>query len=240
MTPRNKRTLLLTAAAIFATFTSYKALQPDPFVTASPLRADAAVGGEIALVDAPLSLDNLADGWVHRRFFRVTPTTYETTQKDGRDALRCATDNAASILIRDTDISLAQFPLLRWDWMITQELVSEIDEDTHEGDDHPARFFVRFIDGDGGVTATEIIWSNTQYSPGDYKVIDDFQHLVANGLSENTGVWHSEVVDLLALYRHVTGRNDVGKIDLLGFFCDSDNTGGSTEAFFADVRVAQQ
>lgn len=241
MRPRNIALILVGfAGLLFAAFIFYKMLQPDPFDTGAPLLVNDAREDRIALVGDNLALDNLPPGWVHRTFWNVTPTNYRLTTIDGRSALHCATDNSGSILARDTDISLAEFPILSWDWKIEEPLVSAIDEETSEGDDHPARFFVRFANAVGSSTAAEIIWSNTRFKPGDYKIIDGFHHLVANGLNENVGKWHSQSVDLEALYRQLPNSNGSPTLTLLGFFCDSDNTGGSTSAFFSDVHLERR
>lgn len=233
------RVILIVGAAVVmaAAFTGYKMLNSKGFDTGHPLRVNAAVNGRIALVDDDLSTESLPAGWVHRTFWNVTPTQYTLTDIDGRKALHCATDNSGSILVRDVSIPLADFPILTWEWIINTPLVSDIDEETHEGDDHPARFFVIFKSSDETAFAAEIIWSNTRFAPGDYKIIDGFYHLVANGLNENIGVWHEQSVDLQALYQKISGANDEAEISALGFFCDSDNTGGTTSAHFSNVHL---
>ena len=83
----------------------------------------------------------------------------------------------------------------------------------------------------------EIIWSNKKYAPGDYKIIGDFHHYVANGLNENIGKWHSQTVDLRQIYSDIGGTG-TPTLQVLGFFCDSDNTGAQSEGFFRDVRLS--
>lgn len=228
-----------TAVVVIAVvFAGYTVLRPGGFETGAPLLATRAVEGRIALINDDLSVKNLPEGWVHRTFFRVTPTDYVLAQEDGRQALHCATDNSGSILGRDTAINIADFPILEWDWKIETPLVSDLDEESHEGDDHPARFFVVFEDSTESRRAAEIIWSNVRFAPGDYKIIDGFHHLVANGLNENIGIWHSQRVDLEALYHKLTGDDSAGTLKVLGFFCDSDNTGGKTSAFFSNVYLS--
>ena len=113
----------------------------------------------------------------------------------------------------------------------------EVDEATRDGDDHPARLLVEFTDSEGGIHAAEIIWSNARFAPGDYKVIGGLQHLVADGLAANTGKWRQQEVDLQAFYATVTGRRDAGRLTMIGLFCDTDNTGGSSIAYTSDVTV---
>ena len=229
--------VIIMAALIGAGYAAYAWWRGNPFDTGAPLLASAAQDGRIDLIGDELNVDDLPQGWVHRTFFNVTPTDYKLILIDERDALHCATDNSGSILARDVDIKLSDFPWLKWQWKIDKPLVSRFDEDSEEGDDHPARFFVMFKNADGARKAAEIIWSNQKYQAGEYKIINGFYHLVANGLDENVGEWHEQSVDLAALYKYIGGTAADPSLSLLGFFCDSDNSGGSTSAYFSDVRL---
>lgn len=228
---------LSVAGIIGAAFIGYKAFKPDPFDTRAPLLVENATDGRIPLVGDSLAIDNLPAGWAHRTFWNVTPTDYSLVEIEGRRAVHCTTDNSGSILARDTSISLADYPILKWEWKIDKPLISEIDEETSAGDDHPARFFVRFKNAEDKSFAAEIIWSNKRFKPGDYKIIGEFHHLVVNGLAENVGVWHPQSVDLKTLYHKLSNDTGPATLTVLGFFCDSDNTGGSTSAYFTDVHL---
>lgn len=212
---------------------AYSATRPPFWETDTPLIASA---GPVDFL-ADLNTDTLGKGWKERSFFRVTPAHYEMTQEDGAAALRCSTDNSASILARDTDISLSDLPILSWSWKVVQPIVSDVDESTKAGDDHPMRFYLRFINDAGDTKSTEIIWSNKKYAPGEYKIIGSFPHLVANGLNENVGTWHDQAVDLQKLYTEIGGTG-AARLDVLGFFCDSDNTGAKSDGFFRNITIS--
>ena len=83
----------------------------------------------------------------------------------------------------------------------------------------------------------EIIWGNQSLRAGDYKVIGSFPHYVANGGRENLGRWHDEAVDLTEIYRTLWGDPGGARMIDIAIFCDSDETGGETVAYVADVRV---
>ena len=57
---------------------------------------------EFTLMDfsAPLDLDALPEGWSHRTFLRHDPMDISFIEKDGRAAIRLATDDTASMLFR--------------------------------------------------------------------------------------------------------------------------------------------
>jgi hypothetical protein len=128
-------------------------------------------------------------------------------------------------------------PVLSWRWKVTQPIESDVDEASEEGDDHPLRLFLRFLNEDGEAHATEIIWSNRKYAAGEYKIIGAFYHYVANGLNTNTQEWHDQTVDLRQLYTDIGGTG-AATLTTLGFFCDSDNTGTQSDGYFSDVILS--
>jgi hypothetical protein len=50
--------------------------------------------------------------------------------------------------------------MLAWRWYIELPIRSPLDERTPEGDDHPARLFLRFLTDRGEKRAMEVIWGN--------------------------------------------------------------------------------
>ena len=208
-------------------------MRPSVFDTGHPLTSD---GSAIDLL-ADLDTNELSPGWAHRTFLTVSPADFQMVQDAETPTLQCITNNSASILARDTQIPVAALPTLSWDWKVIQPIESDIDEATKEGDDHPARLFIVFSNENDERKAMEIIWSNRKYAPGDYKIIGDFYHYVANGLNENIGIWHSETVDLQKIYTDIGGTG-TPTLQVLGFFCDSDNTGEQSDALFKNVRLS--
>ncbi|SLN52115.1 hypothetical protein PEL8287_02728 [Roseovarius litorisediminis] len=207
--------------------------RPAPYDTGAPLRTSE---GPVHLLEG-LETEVLPRGWLHRTFFRVTPTQYRMTEADGARALRCTTNNSASILARDTRIAVADLPMLSWRWKVVQPIASDVDESTEEGDDHPLRLYLRFANQDGDTRGAEIIWSNKKYAPGDFKIIGSFYHYVANGLPENIGQWHDQAVDLRRLYQDIGGTG-TPVLETLGVFCDSDNTGAKSGGFIAKIVLS--
>lgn len=208
-------------------------MRPSGFDTSNPLTSDET---SVALLDG-LNTDDLPDGWVHRKFLTIAAADYQMVEHDGASALRCATENSASIFARDTQIAVDALPHLSWEWKVTQPIESDIDEATEGGDDHPVRLFLVFSNEAGDRNAMEIIWSNKKYAPGDYKIIGSFYHYVANGLIENIGAWHTQTVDLRQIYADIGGTG-TPTLQTLGFFCDSDNTGTQSEGFFRNVTLS--
>ena len=86
--------------------------------------------------------------------------------KDGVPSMRFETHGSASMLFRHVDIDLAAYPMLAWRWYIELPIRSPLDERTREGDDHPARLFLRFVTDRAEKRAMEVIWGN-RLNPGD-------------------------------------------------------------------------
>jgi hypothetical protein len=131
-------------------------------------------------------LDPLPSGWQHRKFWTRSPMSMASAVKDGVPSMRFETHDSASMLFRDVDIDLAAYPMLAWRWYIELPIRSPLDERTREGDDHPARLFLRFETDRGEKRAMEVIWGNL-LKPGDYKYIGGFPHFVADAGDNRIG-----------------------------------------------------
>ena len=228
------RGILLFGVIIAAGWGYFYMTSPDTGANPVTANGDSAVVMEFS---ALTGTTDLPDGWWHRKFWRVPAMELSLVEHAGKPALRCETNGGGSIFARNTDIALADLPILTWDWFIEDPIKSDVDEATEEGDDHPARLFLRFENSEAGSHFVEIIWSNQRFAPGDYKIIGAFPHYVANGLDENIGKWHSQSVDLQEIYREISKRDDAARLKMVAVFCDSDNTGTHSVAYFSDVSL---
>ncbi|HSZ57623.1 MAG TPA: DUF3047 domain-containing protein [Tepidisphaeraceae bacterium] len=114
-------------------------------------------------------LDPLPSGWRHRKFWTRSPMSMAFAVKDGVPSMRFETHDSASMLFRHVDIDLAAYPMLAWRWYIELPISSPLDERTREGDDHPARLFLRFATDRGEKRAMEVIWGQSA-EPGRLQV----------------------------------------------------------------------
>ena len=192
--------------------------------------------------EEPILFDPITPGWYHRTFLRHPPMDISFVEKDGHNAIRLDTNDSASMLFRWVDVSLDEYPILSWKWLIEYSLDAEEDERTTAGDDHPARLFLRFTRATGEEHSMEIIWGNRELRRGDWKHLEffglvPFPHFVANGGDENTGRWHTERVSLSELYTTLWGEVAGTRLTEIAIFCDTDETGTKSTAFFADVEV---
>jgi hypothetical protein len=190
----------------------------------------------------PLPLDPPPPGWTHQTFRRHPPMDISTVEKNGRAAIRLATNDSASMLFRQVDVPLDRYPILSWEWLIEQPIETHLEEMTVEGDDHPARLYLTFQSAEGDEHAMEIIWGNRSLLRGNWKHLKffglfSFPHYTANGGRDNAGRWHAERVDLTELYRELWGEPAGARLTELALFCDTDDTGASSVAYFSDIRV---
>ncbi|MEN8142764.1 MAG: DUF3047 domain-containing protein [Thermodesulfobacteriota bacterium] len=190
----------------------------------------------------PPSIDPPSPGWHHKTFRRHEPMKISFVSKDGLPAIRLSTDNSASMLFRRVDVDLTRYPILSWNWFIEQPIASEKDEMTFAGDDHPARIFLRFESVSGKAHSMEIIWGNSALRRGDWKHLKffglfSFPHYTANGGDDNAGRWHRERVNLSELYSTLWGDAQGARLVDLALFCDTDQTGAKSIAYFADIRA---
>lgn len=184
----------------------------------------------------PFRLDPPPPGWRHRTFWTRKPMAMSFAVKDGVPALRLATQGSGSLLYRHVDIALRDYPVLAWRWFIERPIDSALDERTREGDDHPARLFLAFKTEAGEERRMEIVWGN-RLTAGDTKIIGTFPHYVADGGAANVGRWISEQVDLAAIYRRFWPDAAPARLIDVALFCDSDDTGTSSVAYFAELTL---
>jgi len=198
-------------------------------------------GPVVTLMDfgQPFPLDRLPSGWRHRNFWTRSPMTMAFAVKEGVPNMRFETHDSASMLFRHVDIDLAAYQMLAWRWYIEVPIRSPLDERTRDGDDHPARLFLRFATDRGENRAMEVIWGN-RLKPGDYKYIGGFPHFVADAGDDRVGRWFDEKIDLARVYAKIW--KDAASAHLLDIavFCDSDDTHTASVSYFDYVRLEQR
>ena len=184
-------------------------------------------------------LDPLPSGWRHRKFWTRAPMTMSFTVEDGVPSMRFETHDSASMLFRSVDIDLATYPMLAWRWYIELPIRSPLDERTREGDDHPARLFLRFLTDQGEKRAMEVIWGN-RLKPGDYKYIGGFPHFVADAGNDQVGRWLDERIGLDRVYATIWKDAAPAHLVDIAVFCDSDDTHTASVSHLAYVRLERR
>jgi Protein of unknown function (DUF3047) len=114
---------------------------------------------------------------------------------------------------------------------------SPLDERTREGDDHPARLFLRFATDRGEKRALEVIWGN-RLKPGEYKYIGNFPHFVADAGDDRVGRWLDERIDLARVYSEIWKDAAPAHLVDIAVFCDSDDTHTASVLRLRSARTA--
>jgi Protein of unknown function (DUF3047) len=233
-------TLGIIAVIVVSGYFAFQKLTSPPPPVNPVLAGD---GPTIALMDftSPPTVDPATPGWWQLGFITKPKMKISFVEKDAHKTLRCETSGSGSIFGRHTDIDLAQFPTLTWSWLIEQPVVAAEPETEWKGDDHPARLLLHFRDSVKGEHYFEIIWSNGAFKAGQWKIIGSFHHYVANGgdakSGESTNKWFDEKVHLLDLYHTATKRTDTPHLINIAIFCDTDDTGAKSIAYFSNVAL---
>lgn len=179
-------------------------------------------------------------GWQERSF--KGNSHYRIAEIDGERALHASCKGGASVLYREQKIDLTKTPVLQWAWRV-DDTFAAIDERSKGGDDYPARVYVVV---DGGLLAWRTIamnyvWASEQPkgSAWDSAFTGNAQMLALRSGPAEAGQWRQESRNVREDFRRFHGR-DIEHIDGVAVMTDCDNTGGSAEAWFGDLRFVAE
>jgi len=230
------------------------------FITVSG--AASAYGGEPAADPGLLSLGNFArglDGWrVQRLDPKIEPTVFSVAVIDGVSAVAAASDKSMAMLARKIEGDIAGTPNLCWRWRI-ESVIAEADIRTRAGDDLAARIYVGLnfprqrlsvVERIGLIvarrkygdalpdSAINYVWDNRTprgtLLPNAYT--KRTQMYVLRSGNEDAGGWVEERRNILTDMERAFGAAD-GKPILIALASDTDNTGATARAAFADLHL---
>ncbi len=188
----------------------------------------------------------------------IAATRYSLTQQDGVAAVHAQADASMALLARPLDIDLEKTPVLCWRWWVDQPIAAA-DMKTKDGDDYAARVYVTFDLLDSALSfgtrmklglartihgdqlpdaAINYIWDN-RHPVGTHQAnayTDRAQMLVLRSGTEDSGRWVTERRHLLEDLKLLFGT-EAGTPRQLAVASDTDNTGASASALFADLHL---
>jgi hypothetical protein len=186
-----------------------------------------------------------------------TPTKYALVDDQGRTVLHAQADGAASALGFAVNFDIHAAPVVEWRWKVAG-LVDGADNSVSSKEDSPARVVLGF-DGDRSklsllersasalaqkVTGRELpyaqliyIWAN-KAAPG--TIIANphtgrVQMVVASSGAAGVGHWQALSRNVPEDFRRAFGE-EPGLLTNVGVLTDTDNTGGTAEAWYGDIR----
>lgn len=201
---------------------------------------------------------SLPRGWEPVRLTdRKKLTDYTLTDVDGIVVLHARAVAAASGLAQFTKFDIRSAPVVDWRWKVSA-LVEGADNRVAAKEDSPARLLFAF-DGDKSrlpfieraifyvtekLSGRQLPYALLQYVwAGTIPVGTVIEHpytrrvrmlVVASG-RDGVGKWQSLSRNVFDDYRHAFGE-EPGDLSGVGVLTDTDNTGGSIEAWYGDIR----
>lgn len=188
---------------------------------------------------------------------KTPPTTYRVTTVDGIAAVEAVAVKSMALLARPLAVDLAATPVLCWRWRIDTP-VTAADMRTKRGDDYAARIYVAFdipdealsggtrfklgiarrlFGGDIPDAALNYVWDNRNAVgtslPSAYT--DRARLIVAESGAARAGRWVSGRADVAADFQRAF-KGVPGKPTQIAVAADTDNTGSTARAAFADLH----
>ena len=179
--------------------------------------------------------------WREEKLF-ARPTLYSVgADETGRAVLHARSVSAHTGLLRPQELPSPTSATLCWRWKVRQALTGNDRERTRAGDDYAARVFVVFETSAWPLRTRAInyVWAAHEavgaVFPSPYT--RNVGMVVLRSGDTEAGVWQQERRDVLADYRDFFGEPPTC-ITAVAVLVDTDNTGKSAEAWFADLSLA--
>ncbi|MBI4061636.1 MAG: DUF3047 domain-containing protein [Elusimicrobia bacterium] len=213
----------------------------------------------VLLSTAPaLGPGGLPAGWEPLDFPRIKAhTAYEWSASSA--ALHARAEKSASGLIHRREGPVPELPILRWRWMVSGTVAGG-DERRKKGDDYAARVYVTFryeprrvglfarlkrgtvklFRGERAPhNAICYIWANKLAAGRDLPspYTKKVRMVAVRSGDEGAGEWRSEERDVLEDYRRLFGEEPPPYAGI-ALMTDADDTGGTAQAWYADVSLS--
>lgn len=179
---------------------------------------------------------NYTENWEAHSF---EGDTQYSLKQDGGAYLSAKSVAAASGLVRKIEVDLKKTPVLNWRWRLNERL-PELKEQEKDGDDYAARLYVVVSGGFffWKTKALNLVWSSRdakgQSWPNAFAP-DNAKMVAVRGVNDASGQWYEERVNVAELLEQWLGE-DIEQIDAVAIMTDTDNSGLSASADYADIR----
>lgn len=185
------------------------------------------------------------------------PTHYALVDDDGTVVLHAKADAAATGLGSDVRFDVHAAPVLEWRWKVAA-LIDGADNAIAAKEDSPARI-VLYFDGDrarlslgdrtklslaDGLQGRQVPYATLMYvwanrAPVGAVVVNPntgrVRMVVASSGPGGVGTWQAQRRNVVEDFRKAFGE-DPGMLIGVGVLTDTDNTGGTAEAWYGDLR----
>ncbi|MFP3984213.1 MAG: DUF3047 domain-containing protein [Desulfurivibrionaceae bacterium] len=200
---------------------------------------------------------SLPENWEPLHFEDIERhTDYKPVRTENGHVIRAESQNSSSGLIRKVRIDPVKYPIVEWNWKISN-VYEKGDARKKAGDDYPARLYITFayepdkmgffqklkfktvkiIYGEYPPTSTlNYIWAN-QVETGSILAnpyTDKVKMIAVESGSNKANQWIRERRNILEDYREIYGE-DPPEITGVAIMTDSDNTGEEATAWYGDI-----
>lgn len=164
-------------------------------------------------------------------------TIYQAVMHQDKPALEANSSKSASGLVYRQNIDLDKTPWLNWEWNIPRTLPPH-NERIRDGDDFVARIYVIYSKGwqFWNSRSLSYVWSSTE--PADSHWPNPFTsqaHMwVVRSGNTDSNRWISEKRNIKQDFKRAFGQNIVN-IQAVAIMSDTDNTNGSTLAYYGKI-----
>ncbi|MEW7978259.1 MAG: DUF3047 domain-containing protein [Candidatus Sedimenticola endophacoides] len=180
------------------------------------------------------------EGWIEHSF--QGHTRYRLVMIDDTRVLEAHSEASASALYRRIRVDLEQTPILRWRWRAGGTLGAN-DEQTRGGDDYAARIY---LIKEGGLLpwrtmALNYVWSGNQPvgSSWNNAYSSRARMIALQSGSLDDPRWRSERRNVRDDFRRLFAE-EVRYIDAVALMSDTDNSGATATAHYADIRFSAE
>lgn len=191
---------------------------------------------------------------------QVPATSYRISLWDGVDAIEARAERSMALLGRPVDIDLTNTPVLCWRWRV-DGVVRSADMKRRRGDDYAARIYLAFDLPSAALSLTDkasltlarafygsrvpdgainYVWDNRHpvgtHMPNAYT--DRVRMIVQRSGNDEAGFWVTERVNIHQDVKRSFSTSDA-RLKLVAVASDSDNTGETVRAGFADLHFVR-
>jgi len=182
----------------------------------------------------------LLEGWSERSF--DGNTQYELVSEQGVNVLKGHTRQQASILYKEETVDLLDTPIVNWSWKIDRTY-PDIEEQTRDGDDFPARLYVvaqvGFLPWEtlaiNYVWASEVPLGEAWTSP----FTDKAKMVAIQSGDTYVGDWTSHSRNVAEDFKNFFDK-DIKEIDGFAVMVDGDNAQKEAVAWFGQINFTQE
>ena len=212
---------------------------------------------EVGKFSEAVVANGLPAGWKPLVFKKIEKqTVYSLVKDDGTAVVKAVSEASASGLIREIRIDPREYPLVRWQWKVSN-IIKKGNVYRKDGDDYPARIYVTFEYDPRKLSFSERLkYQVAKMWYGEYPPLAAINYLweshapigtmvpnpytnrammfVVESGAEKLNQWVSEERNVYEDYKRAFGE-EPPRISGVAIMTDTDNTGESATAYYGDI-----